>query len=154
MQAPENRIEQIVQAHLLRLPEYAPDPTLWTRIEAARVQRQRASQQRRLRVIAAALAASCAIFFILPGSPDLPTGGLALSQQESQALEHAWLSSPRGSVDPGTSAQLRLIDRDLQTAYDRGAEESELIPLWKMRSAVLRDLIENAGQTPRLVTRI
>lgn len=154
MQGHEIRIEPLVRAQLLRLPEYAPDPLLWARIELAHAQRKRVSRQRRLSVIAGALAASCAIFFIVPNSRDMPISGLFASQQESQALEHSWLSAPRDAVDPTASAQLRLIDHDLQAAYDRGADESELIPLWNLRSAALRDLIDNAGQASRLVTRI
>lgn len=154
MEADESRIEKLVRAQLMRLPEYAPDSQLWARIERADAQRKRVSQRRRLRMIAGALAASCAIFFIVPNSRDRPNNSLFASQQESQALEHSWLSAPRDSVDRNASAQLRLIDHDLQAAYDRGADESELIPLWNLRSVVLRDLIDNPGQASRLVTRI
>jgi hypothetical protein len=60
----------------------------------------------------------------------------------------------RSTPDPRLRTELRLIDLELQTAYDRGATANELIPLWKLRNEALRELIDSDGSRMRSVTRI
>lgn len=154
MQSVESRSELLVRAQLMRLPEFDPDPGLWARIDATNARRISAQRNQRLRWLASGIAASVALFLILPGTRDVSDSGLAEWQQRSQSLEQEWRSLARQSVDSRSQAQLRLIDLDLQSAYDRGATESELAPLWKLRIDILSELIERSGATTRLVTRI
>ena len=39
--------------------------------------------------------------------------------------------------DPPVAAQVRALDHALQVAYDRGASDSEVAPLWEARQALL-----------------
>ena len=139
----------------LRLPEFEPDPMLWSRIVAARVQQSRTTRRRRAGWIGAALAATLAAFVVLPRLGDvLPVRDEVRQwQQRSQTLEHEWRASARAPGDPRARAELNLIDDALQAAYDRGAASSELAPLWKQRSEALHSLISN-GQQRAAVTRI
>jgi hypothetical protein len=75
-------------------------------------------------------------------------------QARSHALEQEWLASSRESMDPRYRAELRLIDAQLQAAYDRGASPSELAPLWKLRSEALQELVRSDNGRVRAVTRI
>jgi hypothetical protein len=48
------------------------------------------------------------------------------------------------SADPAThltESELARVDRHLQSAYDRGAQASEISPLWRRRSELLNVLL-------------
>lgn len=154
MQVPELGNELVARSRLFQLPEFEPDPALWTRIEAAHQRRSVARRHRRVGWLAGGLAAACVIVTLLPMARDPSLDNVTVWQQRSQELERQWQSQSRGPLDPRARAQLRLVDLDLQSAYDRGADEVELVPLWKLRNSLLRDLLDNPGQTTRLVTRI
>lgn len=142
-----------------RLPEFAPDPGLWSRIEAAR-HAQRSWQRWRAGsfAVAAAMLAGLGVLMLPHARPGLSQDMLA-GQRESQALEGEWRALV-GSSHPalGTTAQLRVIDAALQAAYDRGARPDELAPLWHERNQALRGLIsrfQDGGVRDALaVTRI
>ncbi len=154
MQIPAPGPELLARPQLFQLPEFEPDPALWTRIEAAHQRRTSARRNRRIGWLAGGLAAACAVITLLPVTRDRSADSVAVWQQRSQELEREWQSQSRVQLDPRARAQLRLIDLDLQSAYDRGADELELVPLWKLRNALLRELVDGSGETTRLVTRI
>lgn len=154
MQVPEPGSELLARSQLFQLPEFEPDPALWTRIESAHRRRSAVRRNRRIGWLAGGLAAACAVIALLPIAHDQPGDSVAVWQQRSQELEREWQSQSRAQLDPRARAQLRLIDLDLQSAYDRGADELELVPLWKLRNALLRELVDGSGETTRLVTRI
>jgi hypothetical protein len=52
-----------------------------------------------------------------------------------------------------TQEELARVDFALQSAYDRGADKSELAPLWKQRSELLSVLLA-ARQQKLALTRI
>ena len=139
-----------------RLPEFEPDPELWSRIVTARGQQLRAVRRRRAGWIGSAIAAATAVFFILPRGGDLGPMQDEVTQWRlrSQALEQQWQDSARTAGDPRARAELRLIDIELQAAYDRGAATSEVVPLWKLRSEALHSLISNDHPRAPAVTRI
>ncbi|HNR90823.1 MAG TPA: hypothetical protein PKO41_00220 [Dokdonella sp.] len=137
---------------LHELPEFEPEPRLWLDITAT----HRSRQRRRRQVLVGsglALVASLVALVVLPPRGLSPASELDLWQARSQALEHQWqtLASLRG--DARLRAQLRLIDGELQSAYDRGAGADELAPLWKQRSDALLDLI-NRGSDATALTRL
>lgn len=128
-----------------KLPEYAPDPALWSRIVAARV-----AQRRRRWLGGAGIAAVAAAVFavlLLPRMPLVPevVDAVAAGESESRMLEGEWL---RVAPDarPLPSARLRAIDAALQAAYDRGAHADEVAPLWQRRNGALRGLIVRAQE--------
>ena len=141
---------------LQRLPEFDPDPALWSRIQSTRSQRL---GQRRLRnrwaaasLSVAALRCVVALSRVQVEVPE--SGAVAAWQEQSRELEQEWLAASRSTPDPRLRTELRLIDLELQSAYDRGATASELVPLWKLRSEALRELIDNDVSRMRSVTRI
>ena len=139
------------RALLARLPEFEPDPRLWSRIVAARRRRQRV----RLGWVATGLAATLAAVTVMPRlGAERGADDLASWQQRSQALEREWRARGADTGDARARAQLRLIDGELQAAYDRAAAASELAPLWRQRSEALHDLLDRDGPRMRAVTRL
>lgn len=152
----ESRINLGSASALQDLPEFDPDPALWSRIQTSRSQLLRRRQHRN-RWLAAGLSAAALVCVVSVsrlqlGSPQ--TDPVAVWQNHSQALEQEWLAMSRSTPDPRARTELRLIDLELQTAYDRGATADELIPLWKLRNDALRELISNDVGRMRSVTRI
>lgn len=136
------------------LPDFEPDPGLWARIQAARARRQR---RRRNAWLGGGLAAAAVLCVVLLGRDRLPSGSagdLASWREQAQSLESQWRTMAADALDPRSRAELRLIDAELQSAYDRGAGDDELIPLWKLRSAALQDLIRGDNDRLRAATRI
>lgn len=127
---------------LRQLPEFAPDAKLWSRIEAAQHARNRARLWRNggFAVAAAMLAAVGVV--LLPRPLPNASQDMVAGQYESQGLENEWQQLVGGAhaAVVGT-AQLRVIDATLQSAYDRGAKPDELVPLWQERNQALRGLI-------------
>jgi hypothetical protein len=124
-----------------QLPEFAPGPGLWQRIEVAQ-RRQVRGRRWRLGGLAAAAAmiAGVAVLLQHPATQPLQQDTLA-GQRESQTLENEWQQLAGGAARGGTT-HLRVIDAALQAAYDRGAAPDELAPLWQERNQALRGLIE------------
>ncbi|HVT33597.1 MAG TPA: hypothetical protein VHE32_13180 [Rhodanobacteraceae bacterium] len=140
------RRQSLNEAHaphplLLDLPVFEPDATLWPRIVAARAAAGAPKRQRVSWLIGAAAAA--AVFAtLLAVMPHAPTESpLAESQRESQSLEREWHALSPATAQPAGLTRLHVIDANLQSAYDRGAEADELGPLWKQRNDALRGLI-------------
>jgi hypothetical protein len=151
------RFDPAVSPLLGGLPEFAPDPALWTRIAGAR--KRQLGQRRHVRLAGslAAAAVFAAAVLVLPRpavvAPD-PTGDLAVWLHQSQALEQEWTRlEPSPEAARGTRSPLRRIDAALQAAYDRGASDEELAPLWEARSKALRAMIDNR-QDAVVTTRI
>lgn len=156
MTSGESRIDLEAGSPLQGLPEFDPDPALWSRIQARHVQViDRRRQRNRWLAAGLSLAALLCVVAISRFQLELPqTDEVAAWQKHSQALEQEWLGMSRSTWDPRARAELRLIDIELQTAYDRGAAASELIPLWKLRNEALQDLIDSDVGRMRSITRI
>lgn len=107
------------------LPEIPLPDGLWKRVDAKRRQKL---QRRKLSagIAALALAAVMATPLLTPmfGGADRVSG--------EQIAAH---SSLRGEHD--VRAELRALDHALQAAYDRGASDAEIAPMWVARDALL-----------------
>jgi hypothetical protein len=124
---------------LHRLPVFEPDPALWSRIAAAHGRRRRVRQWS-FAAAATVLLGIAAALLVQPAPPAGPSW--ADAQRESQALEAQWRQLADGGRPVAVGlTRLRSIDAALQAAYDRGAEATELEPLWKQRNDALRGLI-------------
>jgi hypothetical protein len=145
-----------VNVLLDRLPLQDPDPALGQPIQTAHVQRRRRRRQHRSWMGASLAAAALLLVFLWPRTAQLPDGAGAISdwQANSRMLEQAWHASGRATMDPRLRAELNLIDLQLQAAYDRGAADAELAPLWKLRSETLQELLSDGVAPVLAVTRI
>jgi len=156
MQTDSTADAALVSARLRELPEFDPDPGLWHRIERARGRALRARRQRRgwiAGALAATLAGVAALPLMQPGQPSVDDA--TVWQQRSAVLESEWQALQRAPGDLRTRAELMMIDKALQSAYDRGADTTELAPLWKQRSEALRSLINTSDDHQAVaVTRI
>ncbi|MGA9421112.1 MAG: hypothetical protein WBW61_02055 [Rhodanobacteraceae bacterium] len=130
---------------LAALPEFAPDAMLWPRVLAAHRRRRRIRNLLRVGVGSAIAAVLVAALVLMPRPVQRDaTGNLLARQRESQTLEREWQGMRHNvTASPSACANVRLIDRALQAAYDRGAKPEELAPLWRKRNAALRILIAN-----------
>lgn len=118
-----------LREHLASLPEADVPERLWTRIDGARRRRNR-------RWAAGAGIAGLAIVLgaLLPSPPSrqLPSGArpAAIATSTSDGGD----ALPAGA---NTDPRLRALDRDLQAAYRRNANETEIAALWATRRALL-----------------
>lgn len=139
------------------LPEFEPDPGLWDRIRSANVGRVRMRRLRQTGVFGALFVGVAATWFLafshrLIIQPDRQSS--TNWQAHSQQLQDQWNERTDQSLDPHIQARLRLLDSDLQAAYDRGASEPELAPLWSLRSRLLQSLVQSESGRSRRLTRI
>ncbi len=107
------------------LPEIPLPDGLWQRVDAKRRQKL---QRRKLSagIAALALAAVMATPLLTP----MFAGADRVSGEQIAAH-----SSLRGEHD--VQAELRALDHALQAAYDRGASDAEIAPMWVARDALL-----------------
>ncbi len=134
---------------LHRLPALAPDPALWARVQVARTAQLRSHRRWRngLALTTTVAAAVGVAILLAPQVEPLPPvpSAIAADQRESRDLQAEWLRVSDGAVPARPASRLRAIDASLQAAYDRGAEEEELAPLWQQRNRALRGLIDRVG---------
>ncbi|GAB3506945.1 hypothetical protein [Pseudoxanthomonas daejeonensis] len=118
MSTPDDLHDALLQLHEPPAPE-----SLWPRLKTLR------RRQVRRRRMAAALASTglvAALFMVLP-RPDM-------------APEHpafAPLAATGPAIDDGVDPQVHAIDRALQVAYENGASDLELAPMWEARHALI-----------------
>lgn len=113
---------------LAALPDPLPPEQLLPRILASRARR------RRLRRGLAAAGLALGLALLWPAQP--PVTGPALPPQP---LADVYTDAERG-------APLWLIDRRLQAAYDRGADDAQIAALWQMRARHLAGSTEDVQQ--------
>ena len=139
------------------LPEFEPDPALWERIHTANGRRVRRRRVRLVGVFGMALAGVVAIAWVgFSASPESPLDRSVVGEwpSHSQRLQDQWVRQENPDLDPHIQARLRLLDSDLQAAYDRGASDPELAPLWSLRSRLLHSLVQDDRGRARRLTRI
>lgn len=127
------------------LPEFDPDPALWERILSGNDRRLRRRRNRRFAVLGVCLAVVVVFGLrVLQPAEDVGDGVHAVAdvRMESQDLQDALRGNGNGRVDSIVQSRLRLLDRDLQAAYDHGAGDAELQALWTLRKQLLEALVE------------
>ena len=148
------RMQDDMDSNFTRLPamqvplDIEPPDALWSRIEKAHGRKRRRRNLSRVAgagVIVAVLAiAMTAGVRLLPHSRsnvDWEARAQALELQLRTVAEGNGMLRTVASDD--MRVELRRVDLSLQSAYDRGAREDELAPLWKRRSELLNTLIED-----------
>lgn len=131
-------IDHRVRRHLETLPEPALPDALQQRLQQSLHRRRR-----RLRLAIAGGAAAVvavAIFPLLPPWQEPPTPA---------PMTHV------PPVEPGNTrmSQLHALDRALQAAYDRGASDDEIAPLWEARRALTASAAAPAPAMPAFPAR-
>lgn len=124
MNTPDARLTRRLRA----MPPVPPALDLWPRLELAR--------QRRVRRLKLSVGSAGAL---LLGVLLVPLLGGMLDRTERVPLAAAPepAVAPRQTLDQDTVEQIRALDRALQAAYDEGASDDELEPIWKARRALL-----------------
>jgi len=107
----------------------APE-ALWPRLRARR-RRQLRSRRAITALASTGLAAALFVVLVRPGTVPAP------------AIVTRAPSMHASSADD-MDARVRAIDRALQAAYDRGASDTEIAPMWEARHALLA-----GNDTPR-----
>jgi hypothetical protein len=131
-----------------------PSADLWQRIATAHVTRKRRRAMQR--VVGIGSAAVLVIAMVTVGVGKLREPAAVDWQARAQALELQLNDAlaQRGLPPSGdTEEELERVDLALQSAYDRGANKNELVPLWKQRSELL-GLLLSARQQQLALTRI
>lgn len=120
---------------LAALPDVPLSGALWQRLEARRARTMR----RRKRVFGLATLAVMAVLVV----PFLAAMREPVDAVHPQALA----SAADGNGDADARAELRVLDQALQAAYDRGATDAEIAPMWVTRAALLAG-ISSGGSVP------
>ena len=115
-----------VRENLRLLPEAELPDSLWSRVETKR-KKQLVRRRVGLGIASLALVAAFSLPLLSPllksGEDPLSASPLAVHQPARSAEE--------------IQADLLAVDRALQAAYDRGADDAEIAPMWVIRNALL-----------------
>ena len=114
-----------LQQHLNDLPDHEPNAALWAKLSEAR-QRQQLRQRSLMAAGTTACAALAATTFFVLGPRFV----------DDAAAPNAVTSIP-ASTSITSPESLHHIDRELQLAYARNADEAELASLWALRRDIL-----------------
>lgn len=128
MSEPSTPMRERLQA----LPDVTLPDALWHRVEAGRrtiIVRRRTGASLAALALVAILAA--------PMLTSLPAGDAADSAPTLAARS-----------DKDFAAELRAIDHALQVAYDRGASDAEIAPMWETRNLLVSG-IQSKPTKPR-----
>lgn len=119
MNTPEERLRRQLEA----LPEPPLPETLWRALHA--------QHRSRVRTHRLALVGSVGVAGLLALSPLLqPDGG------RDQPVVSAPVAAPRIHTTAAMSP-LRVVDAAIQNAYDEGASDDEIQPLWEARQRLM-----------------
>lgn len=108
---------------LQALHEPLPPASLWTQVRAAR-QRQLRRRRSLAASVSTGLVLALCVVMLRPWTPPQPSPQTATQAVTDPAGRH---------VDE----RVRALDRALQAAYDRGASDAEVAPMWEARHALL-----------------
>lgn len=117
-----------VREQLHALPEIPLPDALWQRVDDKRRQKLR---RRKLGVGIAALALAA----VMAAPLLIPMFAGADRAQNEPIAAHLPMRAERD-----VQAELRALDHALQAAYDRGASDAEIAPMWVARDALLAGL--------------
>ncbi len=123
-----NPLDEPLERRLASMPSIPPPPDLWPRLALARQQRVN-----RFKTTIGTTAILLLCVALLPIAGDI--GGRSAPAQLS--IRPATSDTPGAALDADTLEQIRALDRALQTAYDEGATDDEIEPLWTARQSLL-----------------
>jgi hypothetical protein len=138
------RAPEALRRRLAAVPAFDPPAWLDARVQATLAQ---APPRRRISWPAAAVAAVLLVAVALawrapePREASNEAAWLERSRTLESELARLRLASDAPDGAFGLEAELARIDRALQAAYDRGAPQAELAPLWQQRSDTLDSLV-------------
>lgn len=116
-----NQTEQSIRERLAALPEVPLPEALWQRVDA----------RRRRKLFQRKLVAGAGVFALV---------GVFAFKLLLPAWQPAEVRTPQLATVaalPDAQADIRAIDHALQAAYDRGASDAEVAPIWAARAALL-----------------
>ena len=117
-----NRVRERFDA----LPDVPLPESLWQRVDA---RRRKKILRRKLGMSAATLALAGALAISLPGALFNPVDdGRQLAAVQPTLMQR------------DIQADVQAIDLALQVAYDRGASDAEIAPMWVMRDTLLASI--------------
>lgn len=117
-----------VRERLHALPEIPLPDALWRRVEAGRRQKLR-RRKFGAGIATLTLVAMMATPLLVP----LLTGADVMGSRRVAVHQPV-------HVEHDIQAELRAIDHALQVAYDRGASDAEIAPMWVARDALLASI--------------
>ncbi len=123
-------MNDLLRQQLHDLPDAAPSDALWARLADAR-QRQ---VRRQRGVIAGGTAACAALVATLFFNLGLQPGDDKAAPVTANTVT---LASTTPAISNTPSESLHHIDRELQLAYARNADDAELASLWAVRQGLL-----------------
>lgn len=126
-----------VRRELHDLPEVPLPAALWQRVDGGRRQKMR---RRKLFTSAASLALVAVMAMPL-------LGPLFIAADAGPGQRLVAYQPAHGKRD--IQADLHALDQALQAAYDRGASDAEVAPMWVARQALLAGIPSNRAASPR-----
>lgn len=143
------RLADIIGARFVQAPVGDSDDLLWSRIASAYLRQRARRRYSRGAGIAAVVVGLIGIASVFNASrlSRLSSPGIDW-RARSEALE-LQLDSLNATADADADntvvvslrSSLSRLDNNLQTAYDHGASDNELAPLWRQRSQLLNNLL-------------
>ena len=118
-----------VRKNLERLPEAELPAALWSRVESGR-KKQVVRRRVGLGIASLALVSTLFLPMIFP---------LVTSRDDPLPASPLATHSPARSAEE-IQADVQAVDRALQAAYDRGADDAEIAPMWVIRDALLASI--------------
>ena len=118
-----------IRQQLLTLPDAEPSDALWWRIAQAR---QTQIRHRRRWIAGGATAGVVVALTLLLGLPPRPA-----HDRTAPAIATTPSNQPSSNSVAMPPDALRRIDRELQLAYARNADDAELASLWAVRQDIL-----------------
>lgn len=129
-------MNDLLRQQLQNLPDATPSVALWERLADARQQQVR----RQRRVIAGGTAACAALAATLLFNLDPRLGDGESAPVTANTITPA-PTTPVASI--ASHESLHHIDRELQLAYARNADDAELASLWAVRQGLLHSRTDN-----------
>ena len=115
-----------VHENLRRLPEADLPDSLWSRVESGR-KKQVIRRRFGMGIASLALVSALSLPVIFP---------LLTGSNDTMYADRTAMHPPARSVEE-IQADVQAVDRALQAAYDRGADDAEIAPMWVIRDALL-----------------
>ncbi len=119
-----------LRERLNALPEIALPDRLWRRVEAGR------KRKIRRRKLGGGIAALMLVGVMAAPLLSPMLTGTQATQGDEQGIAQQSTDGGQANSGQDPQAELRALDQALQAAYDRGASDAEIAPMWVTRDAL------------------